>query len=220
MANEVEKKRYCDSSGWAMGLDVAGSHTLISQSGTPSISLDNDDGVARLARWVRPRTSIGGKVEMFVNNSLGIGLERIYAVGLEHLVVCHEPGRQKYWHRFSVFADGRYVRERLYQVPTSLNLAGISAGESYQLRRTRFDSNGKRKGTLFRISETAQITPMLNDASAIQAYADVKLSLPLAIESLTFSVDEQEHYFGNAPHGFDKHYQQTTVSISYSFGAQ
>ena len=220
VSNEVRKKSYCDSSGWTSDVDLAGSHTLISQTGTPSIALDNDDGVVRLTRWVQPRTSIGSKVEVFLNNSLGIGLEQIYALGVNHLVVCQEPGPRKYWHRFSVFADGRYVRERLYHAPTSLNLGGVSAGEEYQVRRSKLDSNGKRKGTLFRISETAQVIPMVNEVSALQAYADVKLSLPLAIEAFTFSVDEQEHYFGNAPHGFDKHYQQTTVSISYSFGAQ
>jgi hypothetical protein len=59
---------------------------------------------------------------------------------------------------------------------------------------------------------------MVNDLTALQAYGDVKLSLPLAVDNLSLSVDEQEHYFGNAPHGFDKHYQQTTISISYSFG--
>jgi hypothetical protein len=198
---------------------LAGNHSVYSQANTPSITFDNDDGKLSVMRWVRPRTSIGGGVEMFLNNSLGIGLEQIYAARGNQVVHCEEIREQKWWQRFSVSGDVRYVHQRLYKTPAETNLAGIAAGEEYTVLRRKFDANGKKPHTLFRISQTAQVIPMVNHIGATQVYADVRLSLPLAVENLGFSVEEQEHYFGNAPHGFDKHYQQTTVSISYSFGA-
>jgi hypothetical protein len=91
-------------------------------------------------------------------------------------------------------------------------------GERYVIRGVTIDPKTHKRKSLFRIGETIQITPMVNDITALQAYGEVRLSLPLAIDNLSFGVDEQKHYLDNAPHGFDKHYQQTTICINYSFG--
>jgi hypothetical protein len=67
---------------------------------------------------------------MFLNNSLGIGLEQIYALGVEHLAYCEEPSQKPTWHLFTLLGDLRFVRERLYATSGNLDLAGLALGRN------------------------------------------------------------------------------------------
>jgi hypothetical protein len=79
------------------------------------------------------------------------------------------------------------------------------------------DSAGAQK-LRFTITEMIYVTPMLNDARAIEAGGFVKLNVPLG-KSLSIGLTEEDDFFNNAPKAKRKNYIKSALTVTYTFPA-
>lgn len=182
-------------------LAIGGQHSKSAKIRTPANITDIVDGYLeqRHAFHEPYGTGIYGRAEMFFNTSLGLAMERSFAVGM-FSPIFGDRGR-KNW-SFSTGADVRYVSERLYSAAPSLNLAGARLEEQSGYRTGRFG-----------ISEEIWILPMFNNVHALQAYARGGPCVGIA-PWLSASLTEEEHYLGNAPQGSRKNYVASSLNLT------
>lgn len=183
---------------------IEGKHTKSQKVNSPSITTDTMDGYFEQKRAFSDPygTGIYGRAEMFFNTSLGMAMQRSFAIGLFSPIF---GGGKKAW-SFSAAADARYVNERLYSTLPSLNLAGIRLEEQAGYHTGRFG-----------FIQEAWILPMLNDVHALQGFVRGGPCVSLS-PWLSANLTEEEHYLGNAPAGDRKNYLASTLSLTIQNG--
>jgi hypothetical protein len=180
---------------------IDGKHTKSAKIHMPAVTTDVVDGYLEQKHAFHDPygTGIYGRAEMFFNTSLGLAMERSFAVGV-FSPVFGDRGKRNW--SFSTGADVRYVGERLYSTAQSLNLAGVRLEEQSAYHTGRFG-----------INEEAWIIPMFNDVHALQGYVRGGPCISI-VPWLSASLTEEEHYLGNAPLGSRKNYLASSLSLT------
>jgi hypothetical protein len=177
---------------------LGGTHTRSSKIGSPAITGDiSNDSLIQKHMFTKPSGfGIYGIADAFLNNSLGLVLQKSFGIGL----LAPEFGDQTF--SYSAMADVRYINQRFYGVANATNLAGI-----------RLEENANYTKSAFGFNEEFWIIPTFNDVHALQMFATGGPSLTLS-PWLCISVNEEEHYLGDAPHGKRKNYLASTVKLT------
>ena len=183
-------------------LSVGGQHMRSWKIHQPSIVTDTfDAALEQQHMFHRPDgAGIYGIAEMFFNTSLGMALEKSFGVGL--FSAQFTRGRFSYSGR----ADVRYFNERRYNVPSTLNFAGV-----------RLDEQVRYKLGKFSVSEHAWINPMLNDGQALEGFARLAPGVSLG-PWVCLSLSEEDDYLGNSPPGKRKNYLSSSLTLKIQHG--
>jgi hypothetical protein len=179
-------------------LELGGTHTRSSKIGAPAITGDVADGELVQKHMFKDINGFGvyGIGDAFLNNSLGLVLQKSFGVGL-----LLPQGTYKSI-SYSAMADVRYINQRFYGIADSTNLAGMRLEENAQYTRKAFGVN-----------EEFWIIPAFNDVHALQMFARGGPSVNVS-PWLCISINEEEHYLGDAPPGKRKNYLASTVKLA------
>ena len=221
----VKSRSFCDRKTIQYGLLGSASDSNTSSSSGPSIVLaSNDlhaDGLVGFGGSHSgdtqhidvTRNYLSAYSDMFMNNSLGIGLQQAYAINYQrYLSPCVSVMKPE---RFfsSVAAGLGYVNQRLYSTSarTDSAVAPLSAQMSYVITNL-----GQAPKMI--VSAQGGYTPFLNKLHAYQAYANVSLQIPTRFPFLTVSLNEMDLYMNNAPASFKRNYESGSFQLTFSLG--
>jgi len=215
----------CGTPSWASSLLAAANHNKSYKVGMPAVVTDTFDGTVTLRNKLRSESSAAGLVvsDFFGNSSLGIGLQQSYGVGVSRVLYSNECREKKpvltAGHRLTVSGEAslRYIHQRLYFPGGSEDLAGVRLNESLAYVPLFTDKSGVQK-VLFSIDQSMWVTPMLNDARAVQAGGSLGISFPLG-KSFSLSVSGEDYFFNNAPKAKRKNYLKSALTVTYTFSS-
>jgi hypothetical protein len=213
----------CATPSWASSLLSAVNHNKSYKVGMPAVVTDTFDGTVSLKNRLGSESSVAGLLvaDFFGNSSLGIGLQQSYGVGISRVLYSNECREKKpvipAGHQLTVSGDAsvRYIHQRLYAPGGSEDLAGVRLNESLVYVLLLTDRSSVRK-ELFSIDQSLWVTPMLNDARAVQAGGSLGISFPLG-KSLSLSVTGEDDFFNNAPKAKRKNFVKSAVTVTYTF---
>jgi hypothetical protein len=184
---------------------TSGTYNRTWQVKTPSIYTDTFDGFFQQRRTLASgRGSFYGRAEWFFNTSLGMALQESFGPGY--------LSPEKSWRNFQFhwLADIRYSRERLYKSASDLNFVGSRLETQLTYRHKDPDDPTKTK---YEVIARSWINPMWNDEHALQAFANLQVSVPFGRSiCLNFSPIEED-FMRNAPIGNKQSYLTSSVSL-------
>lgn len=213
----------CAAPSWFSSLLTAANHNKSFKVGSPAVVTDTYDGTLSVTNKLGSATHFAGYgvADLFGNSSLGVGLQQSYGLGITHPLYSNgcrgstavQPDR----HRLTVNGDAsvRYIHQRLYAPGGSENLAGLRLSEDLLYILYSRAKSGERR-ELFSITESLWVTPMLNEAKAVQAGGSFGVYFPLS-KALSVGVTEEDEYFNNAPKAKRKNYIKSALSVTYTF---
>ncbi len=227
----VKSRSFCDKNTRQAGVVGTASNSNTTPSSGPSTLLSSNDVRAEALFGFAGEHSenpehiditqnyFSGYADMFINNSLGIGLQQVYTVNYQrYLTRCLSvQSPQRFF--ASLTAGAGFINERLYQTTDKVNSAviPISGQFSYILTKPKQPAaTGQPLKIIF--SAQAGYTPLLNDMHAYQAYANGSFQFPTGLSWLTISLNEMDIYMNNAPAGFKRNYQSGSIQLAFSFG--
>ena len=215
----------CALPSWEPSLLASANHNKSFEKGGAATVTDTYDGTLSLSNKLGSTQLAGyGLADVWGNSSLGVGLQQSYGIGVNrmlHTNACDGAKvSQRKGHRLEIEgkADVRYVHQRLYSPGGSHDLAGLHLGEDLEYELYRKDKNAKSK-TVFSITQSLWVTPMLNNGKAFQAGGDLQLAIPIN-ESFSIGFDERDDFVNNAPLAKRKNYLQSSITIKYTFPPQ
>jgi hypothetical protein len=227
LLSKVHSKNYCDADTMQFGLEATASDTTTTKLGGTPVVLDNNDvradattGIFGNSESNSTRHYIGVAADFFGNNSLGVGLQQIYAAEYQYYFVRCDPRPEKELsekeleereHR--VFASlgfgAGFLSQRLYATPNNLHEAvlPVSAQVSYFM--------GKAKGKPPKLTWLLLMgyLPVPADMHAYQLSSIASVQIPTRIPWLAVSFSESDLYMNNAPIGHKRNYQNGTASL-------
>jgi hypothetical protein len=215
----------CAPPSWYSNLLAASNHNKSYKVGAPAIVTDTFDGTVSLTNRLSSASRINGLLmaDLSGNSSLGIGLQQSYGFSVSGALYSNSckgtsPIKLK---RYLLTVNGdagpRYIHQRLYGPGSPADLAGLRLGQTLVYGPYYTDSAGAQK-LRFTITEMIYVTPMLNDARAIEAGGFVKLNVPLG-KSLSIGLTEEDDFFNNAPKAKRKNYIKSALTVTYTFPA-
>ena len=214
----------CAAPAWFSGLRAAVTHNKNYKVGSPAIVTDTFDGELSTKNGLGTDGGTSGVLvaDYYGNSSLGVSLQQSYGGGLSRALYNNsckgtkfEPPNKS---RFKINGEAtlRYIRQRLYAPGGTENLAGLRLNEDLLYEFVR-NSHGESK-TLFRIDQSLWVTPMFNDARAVQAGGSVSFGIPVW-KTMTIGITEDEYFINNAPKARRKNYLKSALTVTYTFPA-
>lgn len=208
----------CDPPSWLSSLHVSGNHIRSWKAKSTAVTTNTYDGTLLEENAVSKNgtTAYYGIADLASNNSLGIGLQQSYGIGLSTIAYATEcKSKPPLGHKLyvSIYGDVRYMHERLYAPASPLDLAGLRMGEDIN-----YVFLNESKQPKFSISETIWVIPTVNDIHALQAFGALRFKVPITT-SLSIGLNEEDDFLNNAPKGKRKNYSKSSVNVSYTFPA-
>lgn len=190
---------------------AGGAHNRTWQTGQPSVTTDTFDGFFQESHSFGARAGgVYGKVEMFLNSSLGMAREASLGAGY------FSSPRRLGPVQFNWLADLRYFNERLYGSGGNLGLVGSRFEGQFTYRK--MDSVDTSKVKYLLISKT-WINPMWNNENALRMFTTLQLSVPFKRTlCLSFAPIEND-YMRNAPVGKKPNYFTSSVTLKVEHGS-
>ncbi len=237
----VHAESYCDPHALQFGIAADASNTSTQKLGGTPVLLDNNDLNANVMRGVfgaRKKADgaestdthhyLGVDSDLFINNSLGIGLQQIYAAEYQYYFAkCNEGDAVNRKKRTAVdpkkltnerlFASAGFgagfMDQRLYSTPNTVQEAvlPISAQVSYLMGK----ETGKPPKLIW--YGIVKFLPVPANMHAYQLSILGSLQIPTPYRWLTLSLNENDLYMNNAPTGHKRNYQNGTVSFVFSY---
>lgn len=214
LLSAVRSNSYCDPDMRQFGIAANASDTSTTKAGASTINLDNNDVRVDATRAIASRNYLGIDADFFGNNSLGVGLQQIYAVEYQFYLRNCSNGSDTSEHRAfaSLGLGGGFMNQRLYAMQSKLNAAvlPLSAQFSYLLG----ESSGKPPRLI--LFGLFGYLPVLTDMHAYQLSAIAGLQIPTRFPWLTFTLTETDLYMNNAPTRFKRNYQNGSVAVAFT----
>lgn len=216
LLSSVHSKSYCDPKLTQFGFAASASDTTTTKVGGTPTYLDNNNVRLDATRGVfgakNTRSYLGADADFFENNSLGVGLQQIYAAKYQYYFApCSEEPQERRWFA-SVGIGAGFLRQRLYSTASPLNTAAlpVTAQVSYL--------QGLTKGKAPKLMWYALLgyMPSLTETHAYQLSAVAGVQIPTSISWLKISLSDSDLYMENAPSGHRRNYQNGTVSLVLS----
>jgi hypothetical protein len=216
LVTKNQTKQVCDPPSWLTISHLSGSHIRNWKTKSTAITTYTYDGtfLEENAFSKNGPAAYYGIADLASNNSLGIGLQQSYGLGLSTIVystACEKAPPAGHIIYLSVYGDVRYMHERLFAPSQPLDLAGIRIAED-----RNYVALGKDKKAKFSISETFWVIPTINDIHALQAFGALRLKV-LVTKSLSLGLSEEDDFLNNAPAGKRKNYSKSSANLSYTF---
>lgn len=228
LASVVGSREYCDGKTQQIGILGTASNSDTSTPGSASTLIASDDVHADYMRGIGRNSDAGhgnigvtqnylsGFADVFVNNSLGIGLQQQYAGNYErYLRGCRsvEPKKNQATQFFpSVTVGLGFMDQRLYKTTAHMESVIVPVAAQFTLIKRK-----PNKPPLWFASVQAGYTPTPNDMHAYQASANGTFTVLTPFKNLTLSVGELDVYMNNAPTGFKRNYQSGNVQLNFAW---
>lgn len=228
LVSATRSREYCDGKTQQMGIVGTASDSNTSSPGAASTLIASNDVHADYMRGVGGSSDgdhghigitqnyVSGFADVFMNNSLGIGLQQEYGANYQRYIKgCRSavPKKDQPTEVFpSVTIGFGYMDQRLYSTTARVQSSILPVSS-----QITFIKRKSQKPPMWFASLQAGYTPALNDIRAYQAFANGTFTLPTPYKSLTVTAGELDVYLNNAPSGFKRNYQSGSLQINYSW---
>jgi hypothetical protein len=235
LLSAVRSQSYCDPHLQQFGMVATASDSTTTKLGGRPTYLDSNDVRFDATRGVfgnqTTKNYFGAAADFFENNSLGVGLQEVYAAKYQYYFTrCPDvkPAKEPPHRWFaSVGIGAGYMRQRLYATPNNLNVAVLPLTAQVSF----LQGGGKKKpGTPPKEAKTqppallwyflAGYMPALTDSHAYQLSAIAGVQIPTRIPNLKINFSDSDLYMENAPTGHRRNYQNGTVSLVFSIASK
>jgi hypothetical protein len=247
LLSTVRSATYCDPRLMQFGMvALASDSTTTKLGGTPTYLDSNDvrfDATFGVFGKDTTKSYLGAGADFFENNSLGVGLQEIYAGKYQYYFrKCPNPKQKpdptlaqvppQRWFG-SVGIGAGFMRQRLYATPNDLNAAVLPL--TAQVSFLQYIAKnppvpapaggkkadvGKRQPPALVWYFIAGYMPTLTDSHAYQLSAIAGVQIPTRIPRLKISFSDSDLYMENTPTGHRRNYQNGTVSLVFSISSK
>jgi hypothetical protein len=236
--SDVRSRSFCDKKTMQFGIIGSASDSTTSSSGSASTLIASNDVRADFMAGILgeqnpdpedksghiPTTQnyISVYADMFMNNSLGIGLQQEYVFNYQRYLMKKCLSTQKSRRFYSSATAGMgFVNQRLYKTATRLNSIAlpVSAQLTYVITKQNIPPGEPQKWPPpMLLSAQAGYTAMPNVSHAYQAFVNASLTIPTPYKYVTLSLNDLDVYMNNSPTGFKRNYQSGSVQVVFSWG--
>jgi hypothetical protein len=235
--SDVRSRSFCDKKTMQFGVVGSASDSTTSSPGSASTLIASNDVRADFMSGIlgepdpKPGDTSGHKpttnnyvsvyADMFMNNSLGVGLQQEYVVNYQRYLmkecISTEKARRFY---SSATAGIGFINQRLYKTAARLNSIAIpiSAQLTYVITNRNIPPDQQKWPPPMLLSAQAGYTAMPNASYAYQAFVNASLTVPTPYKNVTLSLNDLDVYMNNSPTGFKRNYQSGSVQVAFSWG--